>query len=86
MNQFWNIKKKGDKVTLYAPDGFHNPGSKLMIMKDNGNGYTVKWYSQSSVEADIYLSLDYSQAADLYMALSEFAPGLLGLPVKAKSP
>jgi hypothetical protein len=72
------VKRKGKSVKLIAPETYINPDSTVMKMTNNGNGYTIKWPSQKSTEADIYLSLDYSQAADIFIALKAFEIELFG--------
>lgn len=63
------IVKKNNKVTLYSDDDFKEVNRKLMRVVDNGNGYTIKAYSWSSVYADKYWSIDYAEAADLVECL-----------------
>ena len=58
------IKVKGNTVTMLA-DFTGKPGKKVMRVKDNGNGFTVKIYSWSSCEPNIFLNIGYSDAADL---------------------
>lgn len=67
------VKRKGNKVTIKANGGYVAGVDKLAVIRDNGNGYTVKFPSHSSVYADIFMSLDYSQAEYLLLGLKEFA-------------
>ena len=54
------VKKKSNwKVIKYLDD------RKVMRVVDNGNGFTVKVYSWSSIEADKYFNIGYGDAADL---------------------
>ena len=68
------VKRKGDKVTVCAFDGsgYSDHADKLCTIKDNGNGYTVKFHSYSSIEPDRYLNIDYSHAEYLLLGLREF--------------
>lgn len=47
-------------------------GKSACVLKDNGNGFTVKFPAYRSVEQDIYMSLDYSQAAFLKECLNQW--------------
>lgn len=64
------VRRNGDKTTVIADIGYEPHVKKLLTMKNNGNGYTIKFHSHSSCVADRYLSLDYSEAYFLYLALS----------------
>ena len=63
------VEKKKNKVKVKAYKGYSQGIDLLCKMVDNENGYTVKFPSYSSLEPDRYLSLDYSQAVELYYAL-----------------
>lgn len=67
------VKRKGNKVKIKAATGYCEHVDKLATITDNGNGYTCKFHSSSSVYADVFVSLDYSQAEYLFLALSKFA-------------
>lgn len=45
---------------------------KLLRVEDNGNGFTIKSYSWTSSEPDMYYNLDYSTASELMDALELF--------------
>jgi hypothetical protein len=60
------VKRKSDwKVFKYLD------GKKVMRVVDNGNGFTVKAYSWSSVNADQYWNIGYADAADLVDCLKK---------------
>ena len=62
------------KVTKYSDEDYIVSHKKILTVKDNGNGFTIKRHSWSSCEADQYLSIDYATAADLVdcLALMDF--------------
>lgn len=45
-------------------------GAVSCKLKDTGNGFIAKFPSYSSTEQDHYVTMDYSQALDLYVALA----------------
>lgn len=45
-------------------------GAVSCKLKDTGNGFIAKFPSYSSTEQDHYVTMDYSQALDLWVALS----------------
>lgn len=47
-------------------------GKPACILTDTGNGFKIKFPSYRSVEQDIYMSLDYSQAAYLKECLNQW--------------
>lgn len=47
-------------------------GKPACVVKDNGNGLTIKFPSHRSVEQDIFMSLDYSQADYLRECLNKW--------------
>ncbi len=47
-------------------------GKTACVVKDNGNGLTIKFPSHSCVEQDIFMSLDYSQASFLKECLNQW--------------
>ena len=59
------IKVKGNKVTKTLQ------GTKVMKVVDNGNGFTIKAYSWSSIYPDLYWSIGYADAADLVDCLAQ---------------
>jgi hypothetical protein len=63
--------KKREEVTVRS-----DHVGKVIRVRDNGNGFDVKEYSNSSVNADKRYNLDYDGAEYLYLALAEiFAHG-----------
>lgn len=42
------------------------------VLTDTGNGFKIKFPSYSSIEQDIFMSLDYSQAAYLRDCLNQW--------------
>ena len=59
------IKTKGNKVVKYLDD------RKVLRVVDNGNGFTVKSYSWTSMEPNRYFNLGYADAADLVDCLEK---------------
>lgn len=47
-------------------------GKTACVLKDTGNGFKVKFPAHRSVDQDIYMSLDYSQAAYLKECLNKW--------------
>ena len=47
-------------------------GKPACVMTDTGNGFKIKFPSHRSVEQDIFMSLDYSQAAYLKECLNQW--------------
>ena len=62
------IVTKGNVTKVKAKTGYSPGVETLCKVVDNGNGYTVKFPSHSSVYADIYMSIDYAQAEYLFLA------------------
>jgi hypothetical protein len=67
--------RKGNtiKVKAEAGDGYRESyfNKTLCRLRNNGNGWDVKFYSHSSIIPDIRMNLDYEQAAVLAKAFSE---------------
>ena len=53
-------------------EGYNYPGETRCIVEDTGNGYIAHFPSNSATRQDYYVCLDYSQARDLVLGLSEF--------------
>lgn len=51
--------------------GYTNSGHECCFAEDTGNGFIVHFPSDSSTRQDYYVCLDYAQARDLVLALSE---------------
>lgn len=47
-------------------------GKPACVMTDTGNGFKIKFPSHRSVKQDIFMSLDYSQAAYLKECLNQW--------------
>ena len=70
------VKRKNDKIKVRAESGYAPGVNKLCTVKDTGNGFVVKMHSRKGQHQ--YLTLDYSHAAYLLMALLvEYAAGEL---------
>ncbi len=57
-------------------DGYSRPGSIACQLEDTGNGFVVMFPVHGSCDLTHCLSLDYSQARELVLALSAHAEGL----------
>jgi len=68
------VKRKNDKIKVRAQSGYAPGVKKLCTVKDTGNGFVVKMHSRRGQHQ--YITLDYSHAAYLLMALlAEHAAG-----------
>lgn len=65
-------EKTKDKVKVKYGTAFPPiiEGALSCKLKDTGNGFIAKFPSYRSSEQDHYVTLDYSQALDLYVALT----------------
>ena len=63
------VTRKNDKVKVRAGSGYAGGVDKLCTVKDTGNGFIAKIHRDSSAHQPIYISLDYSHASYLLMAL-----------------
>jgi hypothetical protein len=63
------VTRKDGKIIVRANSGYSQGVNKLCTVKDTGNGFIVKFHSQSSITQPDYHSIDYSHAAYLFMAL-----------------
>ena len=61
------VTRKDNKIRIRARSGYAPGVNKLCTVKDTGNGFVVKMHSQRGQHQ--YLTLDYSHAAYLLMAL-----------------
>ena len=61
------VTRKNDKIKVRAESGYAPGVKKLCTVKDTGNGFVVKMHSRRGQHE--YLTLDYSHAAYLFMAL-----------------
>jgi len=52
--------------------GYMKKGHVCCVLTDSGNGFIAHFPSDSIVRQDHYVCLDYAQARDLVLALSEF--------------
>jgi len=70
------VKRKNDKIKVRAKSGYAPGVDKLCTVKDTGNGFVAKMHSRRGQHQ--YITLDYSHAAYLLMALlAEHAAGKL---------
>lgn len=68
--------KDGNIVTKVNPGkGYCEGLDTLLKLTDNGNGYTAKFPSYSSVYPDMYLNIDYAQAEYLFLAFKHIFEG-----------
>ena len=65
-------KVNGSTVKVIASDGYTQPNSTLIKVKDTGNGLIAKFPAWRNIEQDYYVCLDYAQAAYLFEALKEY--------------
>ena len=69
-----SVTRKNDKIKVRAKSGYAPGVDKLCTVKDTGNGFVVKMHSRGGQHQ--YITLDYSHAAYLMMALlAESAAG-----------
>lgn len=52
--------------------GYSNPGRVCCIVEDTENGLIARFPAGSPTQQDYYVCLDYVQARDLVLGLSEF--------------
>lgn len=64
------VVTKGNVTKVKAKTGYSPGVETLCKVVDNGNGYTVKFPSHSSVYADIYMSIDYAESEYLRLILN----------------
>lgn len=72
MQTYYDTTKGGTVVTIYSGEGYTQDNKKLLRVKNNGNGFTVKYYSWLPSSPDLYWSIPYDVAADLVDALEQF--------------
>jgi hypothetical protein len=66
------VRRYEDAAIVSAGHGYRKPGEVRCIVENTGNGY-IAWYpSNSPTHQDYYVCLDYGQARDLVLGLSEF--------------
>ena len=71
----FRIKRKGNSVIVYAGPEYINEGRKLARLVNNGNGYTVKFYSWSATIPNRYLNIGYDELEYLSAAFASFNKG-----------
>lgn len=64
------VKTKGNVTKVIANGGYCPEVKTLCKVVDNGNGYTVKFPSYSSVEPDIYLNISYAESEYLRLVFN----------------
>ena len=70
------VTRKNNKIKVRAKSGYAPGVDKLCTVKDTGNGFVAKMHSRRGQHQ--YITLDYSHAAYLLMALlAEHAAGEL---------
>lgn len=62
------VVTKKNVTKVKAAEGYDQEIGTLCKVIDNGNGYTVKFPSYSSVYPPIYMNIDYAQAEYLWLA------------------
>ena len=62
--------KKGTVTKLVAKEGYGLGVYTLAKVLDNGNGYTVKFPSYSSVEPDVYMNIGYAESEYLRLVFN----------------
>jgi len=69
----YKIKHKDNVVRIKdISDGFIDKTATVCKVTNNGNGWTIKFPGIRSSDQDVYMSLDYSQADYLRVALNKF--------------
>jgi hypothetical protein len=61
-----------DTAIVSQGKGYSSPGRIRCVVENTGNGYIAQFPAHSSTHQDYYVCLDYSQARDLVLGLSEF--------------
>jgi hypothetical protein len=66
------VGRIADTAIVSQGKGYSYPGRARCFVENTGNGYIVQFPAHSSTEQDYYVCLDYAQARDLVLGLSEF--------------
>jgi hypothetical protein len=66
------VYRLGETASVRAGSGYPRPGNLHCSVENTGNGYIAYFPSHSPTTQDYYVCLDYSQARDLVLGLSEF--------------
>jgi hypothetical protein len=61
-----------DTSVVSQGKGYSPPGRIRCVVENTGNGYIAQFPSNSPTHQDYYVCLDYAQARDLVLGLSEF--------------
>ena len=69
------VKRKDNKISVSAKSGYCDHVGKLLTLKNTGNGYIGRFHANSACRQDHYITLDYAQADELYLALKEVFDG-----------
>lgn len=67
---------------VHRREGYVSPGEVSCVVEDTGNGFIARFPSYTSTRQDYYVCLDYTQARDLVLAMSEFQKELGFTPPK----
>lgn len=67
--------KRGTVTKLIAKGGYSPGVETLCKILDNGNGYTVKFPSYSSVQPDVYMNINYAEAEYLRLIFNYIEEG-----------
>ena len=70
------VETVGDLTSVIRGPGYARPGSIACQLEDTGNGFIARFPGHGSCDMDHCISLDYSQARDLALALTPHAKGL----------
>ena len=70
------VRVSGDWTRVVRSLGYTRPGSVACELRDTGNGFIVRFPGVGSCDMDHCISLDYSEARELVLALSAHAKGL----------
>jgi len=61
-----------DTAVVSQGKGYSHPGRTRCVVENTGNGYIALFPAHSPTHQDYYVCLDYTQARDLVLGLSEF--------------
>jgi len=66
------VERHDDTSYVVMGSGYYKTGETAATAQDNGNVYIIKFFANNCTQQDYYVCLDYSQAHDMILALSEF--------------
>ncbi len=70
------VQQDGDTVRVVRGRGYVRPDSVALELTDTGNGFIARFPGHGNCDMDHCISLDYSQARELVLALTPHAKGL----------